>query len=83
MYVAKGDEKVKWIQANNIFCPVVEKSIKEGENAFPLKIRRIILGPKFTEKEVNQIQLKLHLMKSSIIDGSEISVEISEIDNYR
>lgn len=83
MYVAKENENLKWIQANNIFCPVVEKSIKDGENAFPLKIRKIILGPKFTEKEVNQIQLKLHLMKSAIIDSSDISVEISGIDNYR
>lgn len=81
MYVANGNEKLKWIQANNILCPVVEKSIKEGENAFPLKIRRIILGPKFTEKEVNQIQL--NLMKSEIIDSSDISVEISGINNYR
>lgn len=83
MYEAKKGDKKKWIEGNNIFCPVIEKNIEEGKNQFPLILRKVILGPKFKEKEVNVLQLSQMIPECNIYKGHEVECKMSEIDNYR
>lgn len=80
--VQKGDKK-KWIEGNNIICPVIEKTIEEGKNQFPLILREVILGPKFKEKDVNVFQLSQMIPECNIHKGHEVECRMSEIDNYR
>lgn len=83
MYKAQEGDKNKWIEGNDIFCPVVEKSIKTDSNEFPLILKKVILGPKFTEKEVNVIQLRQMISESDILNADNIECTLSAIDNYR
>lgn len=70
----------EWILANgsSIIIPVVR--YKFLKKPFPLKLRKIILGPKMGEREINKAQLGSMLSSKSI---SGIRVECSKISNYR
>lgn len=83
MYEVQTGDKKKWIEGNGIFCPVVEKTIEAGKNQFPFILRKVILGPKFIEKDVNVLQLRQMIPESNIHNGQEVECELSEIDNYR
>lgn len=70
----------KWILTNgsSIIIPVVRFDLLDGK--FPLKLRKIILGSKISEHEINKAQLEYMLSSKSI---SNVSVEYSNINNYR
>ena len=53
------------------------------KNQFPLILRKVILGPKFIEKDVNVFQLSQMIPECNIHKGHEIECKMSEIDNYR
>lgn len=79
-----------WVlsNSNNIINPFVQfdMSIKDGEimaNTFPLKLNKIILGPKCPERALNVKQIKNLLLRDPNLRIMNISVEESEINNYR
>ena len=69
-----------WILANgsSIVIPVMRFDFLCEHS--PLKLRKIILGPKMSEYEINKAQLESMLSSKSI---SGIGVECSKISNYR
>lgn len=73
-----NDEKRNWIitSDNSILNPVYDISLFEK----PISIKRIFLGPKCPEKEINRRQLKV-MMREKGIEG--IDVCFSTIKNYR
>lgn len=83
MYFADEDENVKWIQANDVFCPIIEKPIEKGKSEYPLQISEIVLGPKFHEREVNEKQLEYILSHENIDCFEGFECNQSMIDNYR
>ena len=50
---------------------------------FPLRLKSVILGASCPEKEINMTQLKKMIESSKGFGGKNISVELSEITNYR
>ena len=70
----------KWIKTfrNSIINPIVDIPLNEKE--FPLKLKSIILGPKFPEKRLNQKQLKEMIKDREL---GNIKVYYSKIENYR
>lgn len=81
-------EKYKWIKTNdNVICPVMEFSIDETTskfNNFPLRLNRILIGPKFPEQAVNKQQLELYAISRHLLhSGAKIDVLTSSINNYR
>lgn len=83
MYYAQDADKNKWIEGNNIFCPIIEKSVKNGMNQYPLVLQQVILGPRFAEKEINVFQIQQMIEESDIENGVNVECTKSEIDNYR
>ena len=84
LYKGNSKDKRKWITANNIYCPVVEKGIKDkNTNEFPLILKKIILGPKFPEKNVNVAQIAQMTRDSEIVLSDNFDCEPSGINNYR
>lgn len=71
-------KKRKWVVTNDnsILNPVYDIGLFEK----PISMKRIILGPKSPEKEINKKQLEV-MMKEKGING--IDVCISKIKNYR
>jgi hypothetical protein len=49
----------------------------------PLKLKKIVLGSKCPEKEVNRVQIKQMLTERVKFSSLNVEVGISEIDNYR
>lgn len=74
----ENDEKRKWVITNNssILNPVYDIDL----DAKPISMKRIILGPKCPEREINKKQLEV-MMKENGITG--IKVCESKIMNYR
>ena len=74
------DIQKKWIKTSNnsIINPVVDISL--SETSFPLKLKKIILGPKFPETDLNQRQLREMIKDLKI---GKIRVLPSKISNYR
>ena len=68
-----------WVKtwSHSIINPIVD--FKLNSSKFPLQLKRIILGPKMPELDINKSQLK-DLISSK---GYTIKVDTSEIDNYR
>ena len=68
-----------WVKtwSHSIINPIVE--FKLNAPGFPLQLKRIILGPKFPEREDNKSQMDylLYMKKYSI------EIDISQIENYR
>ena len=83
LYKGNSLDQKKWILANNVFCPIVEKDILDNCNEFPLVLTKIILGPKFAELEVNLRQIQLMVSESGIKNASAIQCVASDITNYR
>lgn len=83
LYTATSDDSKKWILANQIFCPIVEKSIHEDSNEFPLIIRQIILGPKFAERSVNLVQIRNMVLEEKIKHADNFECLPSQIVHYR
>ena len=84
LYKGNSKDKRKWITANDIYCPVVEKVIKDKKsNKYPLILRKIILGPKFSERNVNVAQIAQMVRDSQIVMKDDFDCELSEINNYR
>ena len=86
LYIASEDDKLKWVNANEVFCPVVEKDITEADgkrNEYPLVLDKVILGPKFSEADVNVSQVELMVEDKEIKRSSDFECEKSKIDNYR
>lgn len=81
----------QWVltTSNYIINPYVEfalteaKATNDGLLMFPLKLKKIILGPKCPEAEVNKEQIKRLLSLDPELRKMDIDVEISEIHNYR
>ena len=75
----------KWIlnQEFNIITPLVEFSIKEAENKCPLLIKKVLLGAKMREDEINCQQLESLFKIKSIANGANIIISISSVNNYR
>lgn len=74
------DLQKKWVKTfnNSIVNPVVD--IPLDEKSFPFKLKKIILGPKFPEADLNQKQLKEMIKDLKI---GKIRVLSSKITNYR
>lgn len=70
----------KWIFNNyyHIYHNVIEFSHKS--NLYPLKLKKVILGPKFMESDVNIKQIKYRLKE---VAKSTVDVVPSKIDFYR
>ena len=68
-----------WVKtcSHSIINPIVD--FKLNTSKFPLQLKRIILGPKMPELDLNKSQLE-DLISSK---GYTIMVDKSEIDNYR
>lgn len=68
-----------WVKtwSHSIINPIVD--FKLNASKFPLQLKQIILGPKMPEMEINKSQIE-DLISTK---GYMISVEQSEIDNYR
>lgn len=78
---AKSSFTEKWIHNTtyNIIHPILLFDKLQAENNFPLKIKKIILGPNMPEAELNQKQLT-QLLK---LKGLNIQVSLSDIGVYR
>lgn len=75
-------EERQWYkdQSNGIFNRMVLFPIANGGNTFPVKIKKIILGPKSPLKEKNREQI-IYMLENCEIDCEEVI--ISDIKNYR
>ncbi|MDE6006611.1 MAG: DUF2971 domain-containing protein [Muribaculaceae bacterium] len=70
----------------NIISPIITFSIKEGENAYPLQIEALTLGPKMREAETNAIQLSYLLgphAPEPLAVAPKVTVTLSDITHYR
>lgn len=82
LYFCDDENKFKWIlSSDEIFCPIIEFSIENGNNKYPLIIEEIILGPKCPENKINKQQLQQYCSYNRI--PQKINITLSEIDNYR
>lgn len=72
------DKKWNLTTSHNIANPFVEFMF-DAESEFPLKLKKVTLGNKCPEKELNKVQLKR--FKSE--QGLNVEIQISEITNYR
>lgn len=72
--------KRDWVKTfdNSIINPVVDFDLTDY--SFPLCLDKIILGPKFPERDLNEYQLKEMLLSLGLPD---VDVENSEIECYR
>jgi hypothetical protein len=68
-----------WVKtwSHSIINPIVD--FKLNASGFPLQLRKVIIGPKMPELDINKSQLE-DLISAK---GYYIKVENSEIDNYR
>ncbi len=73
-----SDKKWNLTTSHNIANPFVEFMFNE-KSEFPLNLKKVTLGNKCPEKELNKVQLKR--FKSE--QGLNVEIEISEITNYR
>ena len=76
----------KWITtSDNIFAPILLLPLKsEEKQCYPLTIRRILLGSKFPEKEMNRIAWERKIKdECNGLVSMEFSIECSKIDSYR
>ena len=81
MYVSSGRTKPNgWIlsQPYNIVNPYKDFSLLSP--SFPLKLKKVILGPKCSEREINLFQIKAMLKDKGFVD---VEVLPSKIDSYR
>lgn len=94
VYIPKDNTKHKakqWVltNTNSIVNPYVELALTDVKAAddelpmFPLKLKKIILGPKCPEAEVNKEQIERLLSLDPDLNKLGIKVEISKIHNYR
>lgn len=69
-----------WIKtwSHSIIIPALDFNLMN--NRFPLKLRKIILGPKLHEPTINQVQIEEMLSQKKI---QNVEVEISGIRSYR
>lgn len=81
----------QWVltNTNSIANPYVEFALTQAKadsakiHLFPLKLKKIILGPKCPEAEVNKEQIEMLLALDPELNKMNIKVEVSEIHNYR
>lgn len=75
------DIKLEWVStfSHSIFIPTVNFNLM-CEN-FPLKLKRIIIGPNCPEQKTNLFQIREMLKQIGLSD--HIKVILSEIDSYR
>ena len=72
-------KKQNWFLAKpiNVLSSYIDVELNDD---FPLKLKKIILGPKCPEKETNREQLRVLLNRKGF---DEVKVDFSKIDNYR
>ena len=78
----------KWIHDSsyNIIAPIVTFDITSANNAFPLVLDKVILGPKLKEQETNKNQLDCLVETKGIkfnIDDIALFTDTSSIKHYR
>lgn len=80
-YKAGKCKDVNWVKCNSnaIFTPSVDIKV----DSCPLKLKKIILGPKCPEKEINRQQIANMIKDKNLFNGRDIEVTTSSIDNYR
>ena len=80
----KGN-KLDWIlnAQNGIVAPLVSFSIDKNNNAFPLVLSGIVLGPNLAESDVNVKQLSLMIKHNQIKTTDNFEITKSSIDSYR
>ena len=82
-----SNKQTDWIitQPYNILSPYVERNLsiggRDGNTEFPLVLKKIILGPEMSNKEINEIQLKQFLKSHYFSNNIEICK--STISTYR
>ncbi len=74
---APENPRIKWV-LNGCYDIIIPVALFEPRT-FPLRLKKIILGPNISEPEVNKIQIKTLLERK----GINVTVEISNIKDYR
>lgn len=79
---SKSQSTLKWIYNDGygIFHPLREfnSPLTDPKSKFPLHLKKVILGPKSSEAQINKVQLKSYIGASSHLD-----IDVSKIDFYR
>ena len=72
-----------WVitNGNNILNPFIDLDLNI-RNGTPIRLRRIILGPKHPEKEINHTQYQEFVRQFRPFIGT-VSIDLSRIKNYR
>ena len=81
LYKLSDQKPSGWLLSNgtNIVNPYKEFTLDD----FPLKIKKIILGPKCAAPEINQLQLKALIENHPNSSLKDIEISKSKIENYR
>ena len=80
LYVSKDASKWVLNKEFNILMPMKLFSIDQDNPSFPLKIKRVFLGPRMPEKKANEEMLSSLLNENGL---SQIEVKHSLIKSYR
>lgn len=89
LYLPNGKSKstLKWIynEGCGIFHPLREfdSPLTDKSSIFPLQLKKVILGPKCSEAQINKVQLKSYVRNSSKFNSSNLDILVSKIDFYR
>lgn len=80
----KGN-KLDWIlnEQNGIIAPLVSFPVDRNNNAFPLVLSGVVLGPNFPESDVNAKQLSLMIQHNRVKTTDNFEITKSSIDSYR
>lgn len=82
--------KNDWVMtySHSIINPTMD--FKLNSTVFPIQLRKIILGPKCPEQELNKVQIEemirrrnIGIKKKDDVDIANLTVELSEIKHYR
>lgn len=81
----KGIKSEIWVlnEEYNVITPIITFSIKNSDNAYPLIIETINLGPKMREADINKEQIEYLVKRNDIANGVNIVSVVSSISHYR
>lgn len=84
---AGSQSTLKWIVNDGcgIYHPLREfdSPLHNNKSIFPLKLTKVVLGPKCAEAQINKVQLKSYIRTNSKITNKGVDIDVSKIDFYR
>lgn len=83
LYFRQKGDQLKWVKADSIMAPVIEFSIENGKDEYPLVLSEIMLGPKFPEAKTNVVQIGYWKKLQGIEEDGACMVVQSKIKGYR